>query len=426
MRICVHGLGYIGMATASLFANNGHDVVGYDTDSRVRDRLRRGEPDVSEAELESYVQTAIDSGLTIRDEPVAASYHIICVPTPYDSTAGSADLQYVKDASRTVGSLVRPNDVVVLESTVPPSTTATVIAPILSQSGLAPGEDVGLGYVPETMLPGNAITELRSNDRILGGYDPASAAAIENLYEGVPTGRLNIAPDATTAEFVKLAQNAFRDVNIAYANALALIARDYGIDVRDAIELANIHPRVDVLNPGPGVGGHCLPVDPLFLGAKSNNTDLIDTARRVNQRMPHYIVDRLTEELGSLDDKTVAILGIAYKGNVDDTRNSPGLEIARAIVDAESETRSLEPDPDNGPTLRLCDPQVSNSPFDLKPIPDALEGADAAVLATAHDEFADLSPEQVGSLLDDRVIFDPLDIVDPDPWTEAGFDLLRI
>ncbi|AJF27806.1 UDP-glucose 6-dehydrogenase (plasmid) [Haloarcula sp. CBA1115] len=426
MRVCVHGLGYIGMATASLFANNGHDVVGFDTDDRVRSQLKRGEPDVSEDQLESYVRAAIDSGLTISDEPVPAAYHIICVPTPYDKSAGSADLRYVKEASQTVSSLLRPNDVVVLESTVPPSTTATVVAPILSQSGLEPGEDIGLGYVPETMLPGNAITELRSNDRILGGYDSASTAAIKNLYEAVPTGSLNVAPDATTAEFVKLVQNAFRDVNIAYANALALIARDYGVNVRDAIELANSHPRVDILNPGPGVGGHCLPVDPFFLGANSDNTDLIDTARQVNQRMPHYVVDRLAEELGPLDDKTIAILGVAYKGNVDDTRNSPGLEIARTIVGAESEAPSLEPDRQDTTSLRLCDPYVSNSRYDLEPLSDALDGADAAVLATAHDEFADLSPERVGSLLDTRVIFDTLDVLDSEAWTEAGFDLLRI
>lgn len=425
MSVCVHGLGYIGMATASLFANNGYDVVGYDTDPKVRSQIEWGEPDVSEDELESYLQDAVDAGLTVSDEPVPASYHVICVPTPYDSTAGTADLQYVEDASQNISSLLRPNDVVVLESTVPPSTTATVVAPILAQSGLAPGEDVGLGYVPETMLPGNAIAELRSNDRILGGYDPASAVAIKNLYETVPTGTLNIAPDATTAEFVKLAQNAFRDVNIAYANALALIARDYGVGVRDAIELANCHPRVDILNPGPGVGGHCLPVDPFFLGVKSDNTDLIDTAREVNERMPQYVVDRLTEELGPLDDKAIAILGIAYKGNVDDTRNSPGLAIARAIVDADSAARP-ELDREETATLSLSDPHVSNSPLEIEPIPDALEGANAAILATAHDEFNDLSPARVGSLVEDRVIFDPLDIVDSETWAESGFDVLHI
>jgi len=426
MELCVHGLGYIGLATASLFVHNGHEVTGYDTDDRVRRRLERGEPEVTEAELDSYVRDALDSELTVNSHPVPAEYHLICVPTPYDRDAGRADLQYVEAAARNVRPLLRADDVVVLESTVPPGTTAGVVSPILAQSGLEPGSDIGLGYVPETMLPGNAVTELRSNDRILGGIDADSTAAIEELYGTVPTGDLRVAPDATTAEFVKLVQNAFRDVNIAYANTLALIARDYGVDVREAIRLANNHPRVDILRPGPGVGGHCLPVDPLFLGERSDETRLVDAARGVNDRMPGYVADLVAEALGTLEDKTIAILGVAYKGNVDDTRNSPGLEIARILSDPHTAALRIADGGMGATEVRLCDPHVTSPMLELEPLDDALDGADAAILASAHDEFADLDPRHVGSLLDERVLVDPLDLVDSDSWEQHGFELVGI
>jgi UDP-N-acetyl-D-mannosaminuronic acid dehydrogenase len=431
MTICVHGLGYVGLATAAHFANHGHSVVGFDTDDAVLARLRRGEPATGEAELEAYVEQALSDGLTVSDEPVPADYHLVCVPTPYDRGRGAADLRYVEAAARNVATQLREGDTVVLESTVPPGTTRGRFAGPLEEAGFDPGRDVELGYTPETILPGNTVTELRTNDRIVGGVDRRSTESITELYRPVTTGKVYPAPDTTTAEFVKLAQNAARDVEIAYANTLALVADDYGVDVRSAIALANNHPRVDILDPGPGVGGHCLPVDPLFLGRRSGETDLLDCARRINDRMPDHVVERLDDALGGLDGATVALLGLSYKGNVADTRNSPGLAILRRLTGEVAPVRSSEvavrtdgshPDVD----VRVHDPRVTDAPVELRSLKDAVDGADAVVLAAGHDEFAGLDPDPVGELLARRLVVDPIGLLDRDRWTNNGFEVVGL
>ena len=425
MNLCVHGLGYVGLATASLFANNGHDVTGYDVDDGVIEAIRNGEPSISDPEFQTYVRDALSAGLTASDRPVSADVHFICVPTPYDYEADRANLTYVEQASAAIADVLEPDDVVVLESTVPPGTTQKTLAPILSDSGLTPGVDFELGYTPETVMPGNTVTEIRTNDRIVGGVDDDSTATIAALYEDVIAGAVHTAPDATTAEFVKLVQNAHRDVNIAYANMLALVAADYGVDVRTAIDLSNNHPRVDILDPGPGVGGHCLPVDPLFLGQDSEETTLIDCARRVNDRMPDYVITRLEEALGTVRGATIAVLGVTYKGNVSDTRNSPGLAIARRLA---GHTRSERPVPDGGDNLdvRLHDPVATDPTLALQSQTEALDGADAAVIAASHDQFTDLDPERVGELLERRVVVDPLALLDADRWADAGFEIVGL
>lgn len=433
MTVCVHGLGYIGLATAALFANEGHDVTGYDVDEAVRTRLREGNPDVGEPDLAAFVERALGDGLSVSDEPVPADYQMVCVPTPYDHAAGRAVLSSVEAASETIAGLVRPGDTVVVESTVPPGTTSGPVARRLATSELVPGEDLELVYTPETVLPGNTVMELRENDRIVGGVDRASTAAVRDLYEPAITGTIHEATDPTTAEFVKLAQNAARDVEIAYANSLALLADDHGVDVRGAIDLANSHPRVDVLDPGPGVGGHCLPVDPLFLGQDSDETTLVDAARAVNDRMPGHVVERLAGALGSLEDATIAVLGITYKGNVQDTRNSPGLAIARhlsedAVEAAEAPTGGDAPTPraatdgiDPAVDVRVFDPMLSVGSLEA-----AVAGVDAVVFAAAHDAFADLDPARVAAGLDRRVVVDPVDVLDRDQWRDHGFDVVTL
>lgn len=426
MTICVHGLGYIGLATGSLFANHGHEVVGYDIDESRMDALRRRDLDVQEPEFAAYVDHALANGFDLHNEAVPADYHFICVPTPFDHEADRADLSNVEAVSRVVASVLRPGDAVVLESTVPPGTTESVVGTLLEADGLVAGEDIELAYMPETVLPGNTLTELETNDRVVGGVTDASTGSVRNLMEAVTEGAVHETPDAATAEFVKLVQNAFRDVNIAFANEVALLARDHEIDARAAIRIANHHPRVNVLNPGPGVGGHCIPVDPLFLGQHSDETALIDRARQINDRMPAHVVDVLADEVGPLSGYTVAILGIAYKGNVADTRNSPGLAIARQLqvarVDAVPVTdggwREIE--------VRLTDPHVRDPSFDLVSLSAALDGADAAVIAAAHDEYAALDPAHVGRLLDGNVVVDPLDVLDRDRWTDRGFNVVGL
>lgn len=426
MTICVHGLGYIGLATASLFANNGTEVIGFDVDEDVLERLDEGEPTVSEPNFESYVKDALDGKLTLSPQPRPADVHIICVPTPYDEMNGEADLTFVEDAGRNVATVLRQGDTVILESTVPPGTTTGVLAPILSEEGLDVGDDVDLGYTPETVMPGSTLTELRTNDRIVGGVDEASVRAIESLYEPLTTGDIHVAADPTTAEFVKLAQNAKRNVSIAYANTLALLAENYGVDVRSAISLANNHPRVDILNPGPGVGGHCLPVDPHFLSDGTGATELLDVASQVNDRMPEHVVRMLADAVDSLHGKTVAVLGITYKGNVSDTRNSPGLEVAKLLGDVTTEARTAADGGWGESSVTIHDPRATDSRLPLVSLDSAVEDADAVIFGAAHDEFTDLDPEAIGSKMAGQTVIDPVDVIDVERWTDHGFDVRTI
>ncbi|WP_254535895.1 nucleotide sugar dehydrogenase [Halomarina litorea] len=429
--ICVHGLGYIGLPTAAMLANNGHSVRGYDIDAARVKRLEEGESSIDEPGLDDFVQTAIESGaLTVTTEIRPAEYHVICVPTPFDVEQREADLSYVRAASRTVRSELREGDTIILESTVPPGTTDTVIRPIVEESGLVAGDDFGLSYSPETVLPGNILEELRENDRIVGGISEESTTAAIDLYGSFVQGDIHTTADTTTAEFVKLIQNTFRDTNIALANELAKIARDHDIDAREAIRLANEHPRVDIHHPGPGVGGHCLPIDPWFLGQNSDELDLVSTARQVNDGMTEYIVELLRKELGALEGQRIAILGIAYKGNVDDIRNSPGLALARSLQSAGQMTASVVA-PDGGKAgasidIRLNDPHVNDQTLNLRPIEEATDAADAVVIATDHTEYTQIDPRELRERMDGETVLDTKALVDPTQWEAAGLDVVRL
>jgi UDP-N-acetyl-D-mannosaminuronic acid dehydrogenase len=439
--ICVHGLGYVGLATASLFANAGHEVVGYDPSDRVRAALEARHPRVTEPELREFVCRALDGEdegrLTVSDTPVAADFHLVCVPTPFDESTGHADLKFVDSAARNVGRVLRTGDVVVLESTVPPGTTEGAFRETLeAESGLVASTDFGLAFTPETVLPGNTVAELRTNARIVGGIDAGSREAVRELYGTAIEAERVSAPDCTTAEFVKLAQNASRDVQIAFANEMARIAGDYGVDARAAIGLANHHPRVNILSPGPGVGGHCLPVDPHFLKEDSDSVHLVETARRVNDSMPEYVIELLEGAVGPLEGKTVAVLGVAYKGNVDDARNSPGLAIADLLgvalpegIELHGRAVTLASDGGGhvthgeGVTVRLTDPYVTDDSLDLVSLTAALDGADAAVVTSPHAEYADLDPARVAALGPD-VVVDPFGILVPERWAEADLEVV--
>jgi UDP-N-acetyl-D-mannosaminuronic acid dehydrogenase len=425
--VCVHGLGYVGLPTAAMLANYDHEVSGYDVDDDLRAALRGGDVHLEEPGLRAFVTQALESDhLEITDDVVPAKYQMICVPTPFDESTKSADLDYVREAGRALTPHLRPGDTVVLESTVPPGTTVEELAPILERSGLAAGEDFALVHCPETVLPGNIITELRENDRVVAGVNGVSAESAVRLYESFVSGEIRTATDPTVAEFVKLVQNTYRDVNVALANEIARLAADYGIDSREAIDLANGHPRVDILQPGPGVGGHCLPVDPWFLGADSDELDLIATAREVNDGMAGFVIDVLDSALGGLDGATVAVMGAAYKGNVSDTRMSPGLRLARRL----GEQASTEVAVDGGvaPEVRVHDPHVPDLDPDLDTadLGPALDGADAAVFATDHDEYAALDPGRVAALLDGDVVVDTRGFLDAGAWRDAGLTVRRV
>jgi len=424
--VCVHGLGHVGLPTAALFANEGYDVVGYDVDESVIARLREGEIRGEEPGFRAYVERALDGSFSPRGEPVPADYHLVCVPTPYDYDADRADVSAVETVAETVAGLVRPGDAVVVESTVPPGTTSGTVGPIVERSGLSVGSDVDLAYAPETILPGNILEELRHNDRIVGAVGDVATERIAGLFGDVAEGTVHPAPDPTAAEFAKLAQNAYRDLNIAFANELARLGDDYGVDAREAIGLANEHPRVDILRPGLGVGGECLPVDPLFLGQRSDADELVRCARRVNDGMPAHVARTLRDVLGEVVDRSVAVLGVAYKGGVDDARNSPGLQFARELQRLAAHEEPAAPDGGGGVDVRLHDPHVRDETLDLQPLDAALDGADAAVVATDHGAYADLDPERTGELMAGDAVVDTRAVLDAAAWREAGFTVVTV
>jgi len=412
--ICVHGLGYVGLPTAAMLANTGYTVFGFDVDPDIRAQFRAGEVPVDEQDLERFVKRALDDGFEVVDEVPTADVHLVCVPTPYDEDLDRMDLAYVETAGESIAEVLRPGDAVVLESTVPPGTTDGPFRDALEMSGLSAAEEFRLGYSPETVLPGNTLTELRENDRIVGTAAGRSPAPIVALYDSFASGDVRTA-DATTAEFVKLIQNAYRDVNIAFANEVAKLAHEFGTDAREAVRLANDHPRVDILDPGPGVGGHCIPIDPLFLTHENDVPMLIETARNVNDGMAGFVLQLLSAALDAISGTTVTLLGVAYKGGVGDIRKSPTLAIADRLEEA-------------GATVRLTDPYVSDGDVErtLRSLEESLAGADAAVLVTDHPEYGGLSPRLFAEQMAGEVVVDTRAMLDEDRWTDAGFDVYEI
>ncbi|MGE5375487.1 MAG: nucleotide sugar dehydrogenase, partial [Bacteroidota bacterium] len=329
-KICVLGLGYIGLPTASTFATHGVRVIGVDVNPRVVETLNRGEIHIHEPGLRNIVEDAIKSGnLTVSAAPAQADAFLIAVPTPfheneYNELEGRkyklADMRAVISAAEAIVPCLRKGNLVVLESTSPPRTTLDLVAPILERSGLKAGTDFFLCYSPERVLPGQILRELIENARVIGGVTPESARAGRDLYAVFVKGDI-IETDATTAEMVKLMENTTRDVNIAIANEFSRLAEKFGVDVWEAISLANLHPRINILSPGPGVGGHCISVDPwFFVEAAPELTPLIYHARKVNDEQPHFVLQKVKRAAGELKNRKIAALGLACKPDVDDLR----------------------------------------------------------------------------------------------------------
>lgn len=411
MKVSVLGLGYVGLPTAALAACAGHVVFGYDTDPDLRDGLRRGHVRGREEDVAAAVRTALRDGMLhvcARLEPAEA--YVVCVPTP--SHGNRPDLTYVEAALSEVAKVARPDDLIIVESTVPPGTTERLVRQALRSAGksfLAPR----IVHAPERILPGDIVRELRENDRIIGVRAPEDAQAAKAFYASFVTGRLHVT-DIRTAEFVKVIENTYRDVNIALANELALFCEEIDIDVWQAIDLANNHPRVNLMRPGPGVGGHCIPIDPRFLADQNPfATELIQASRRVNERMPSFVVRRIERLIGESDGNTkVAVLGAAYKANVDDTRESPAVRIAEMLAD-------------RGYRVATYDP-VAHLPKAARTLDEAVAGSDAVLLAVAHDAFRTVDPLHVAALARERVLVDCHNFFDADAWEAVGFSVYTL
>jgi UDP-N-acetyl-D-mannosaminuronic acid dehydrogenase len=416
-KICVLGLGYIGLPTASTFATHGLQVLGVDVNRQVVDILRNGGLHIHEPGLRTLFQAAIGSGnLIVGVEPRPADAFIIAVPTPFLDDK-RADLAYVKAAAEAVVPHLRPGNLVVLESTSPPRTTVDILAPILEKSGLRAGIDFSLAYSPERVLPGQILRELIENARVIGGVDRTSAEAGRQLYATFVRGEI-VLTDATTAEMVKLMENTYRDINIAIANEFSRLAGRFGIDVWEAIAIANRHPRVKILTPGPGVGGHCISVDPWFLvEAAPDLTPLIQAARQVNDSQPQVVVDMARKAVGDLPGRRIAVLGLAYKPDVDDLRESPAIEVARLLAAGGALVRSYEPYKTDA---RLDGLHLVSS------LEQALADVELIILLVRHKPFLELDPLEVARLTKARLVIDTVNAWDLPSWRAAGFRVSRL
>ena len=356
-KVVIVGLGYIGLPTAAVLASGGHDVVGVDVILRVVEGINRGEVHIVEPDLDGLVRSAVMSGrlhAVLVAEP--ADIYLIAVPTPFKN-GHQPDLTYIEEAARAIAPHLRSGNLVILESTSPVGTTEKLAAWLAAErsdlafpSGPQSRTDINLAYCPERVLPGNIVTELVNNDRVIGGLTPQCAARARKFYESFVRGQC-IETDARTAELTKLTENSFRDVNIAFANELSLICDELGINVWELIELANRHPRVNVLKPGPGVGGHCIAVDPWFIvDSAPGSARLIRVAREVNISKPEWVIEKVAaaakltqHRLGR--EVVVACLGLAFKANIDDLRESPSLEIVARIAELRLACRLLVVEP---------------------------------------------------------------------------------
>jgi len=416
-RICVLGLGYIGLPTASTFATQGLKVIGVDVNPQVVETLQNGGLHIHEPGLRTLVQAALSSGnLEISDHPQPADVFIIAVPTPFYADK-RADMRAVTAAAEAILPYLRPGNLVVLESTSPPRTTLELLAPILERSGLQAGDDFYLVYSPERVLPGQILREMIENARVIGGVTPSCAAAGRDLYAIFVRGEI-VLTDATTAEMVKLMENTYRDVNIAIANEFARLADRFQVNVWEAIALANRHPRVNILKPGPGVGGHCISVDPWFLvEAAPHQTPLIQAARNVNSTQPDYVAGLVHSVCGDLKGVRIAILGLSYKPDVDDLRESPAIEIAQSLAASGAEVVAYEP---NKTGAQIAGLECAAS------LEAALEGVALIVLLVAHSDFLKLDPSAVAAMTTARTVVDAINGWSSPAWEQVGFRVFRL
>jgi UDP-N-acetyl-D-mannosaminuronic acid dehydrogenase len=404
-KISVLGLGYVGLPVSAVFAGCGFDVIGVDVEPQIVDTINKGRVHIVEPDLDMVVRAAVSEGklrATLKPEPADA--FIIAVPTPFTGNK-QPDLRYVHQATAAIAPVLQKGNLIVLESTSPVGTTDEICARIAAlrpdlrlpdpQRG---GGDIHIAHCPERVLPGRVLHELVHNDRIIGGISSECAKRVAELYRSFMRGELHLT-DARSAELAKLTENAYRDVNIAFANELSIICEKLGIDVWNVIELANRHPRVNILKPGPGVGGHCIAVDPWFIvAAAGDSAKLLRSAREVNDSKPKLVFDKIKNAAKDLGSPIIACLGLSYKADIDDLRESPALEIVEMLAHA-----------DLG-SLHIVEPHIERLPpalsgyknLRLSGLEPALAAAQIVVLLVDHRAFRAIDRK----ILDGKAVID--------------------
>ena len=393
MKVCIIGQGYIGLPTAALFARNHCEVVGVDISEEMIENLNKGIIHIEEPGIAGIIKKAVELKVyTASLTPQKADAFIITVPTPYIAENYSCDLSYVITACNSILPYLEKGNTVIIESTIAPMSTDETIKPIFENAGFTIGEDLYLAHCPERVLPGKIIEELIHNDRIIGGITPECAKKASEVYGQFVEGDL-ILTEAKTAELSKCMENTFRDVNIALANELAKICAEIGVNALDVIEMANKHPRVNLHSPGPGVGGHCLAIDPYFIYAKApEQAKIIKLARDTNNSMPRFVCENVKK---IIKEGKIAVLGVSYKGNTGDDRESPAYEIIAELS--------------NNYKIAIHDPHIDNPNFvDLN---EATKDADLILILCDHNEFKELDYDLISKNMSNPIIFDTKNII---------------
>ncbi|MBG9721216.1 nucleotide sugar dehydrogenase [Bacillus mycoides] len=404
MKICVIGLGYIGLPTSAVFAKHGAEVVGVDINSEVVDKLNRGEIHIEEPGLGEVVKEAINEGLLRASlTPEEADAFIIAVPTPNQKDEHkSCDLTGVLTAVKKIIPYIKKDNVLIVESTIAPRSMNDYVQPLIEEAGFVVGKDIFLVHCPERVLPGKIMNEIVYNNRIVGGITPTCAQKAAQVYGMFVQGEI-VKTDAKTAEMSKLMENTFRDVNIALSNELAKVCNTLEINVLDVIEMANKHPRVNIHQPGPGVGGHCLAVDPYFIVAKAPElTNIIQMSRDTNISMPSYVVENVGKLLKGIEKPKVAVFGVTYKGNTDDMRASPALEVIDLLRE-------------QGYEVAIHDPYIQASFFKTLSSEEALEAADLLLVLTDHSEFSSMDYNKLAAKMRQPLLFDTRNCIVENP-----------
>lgn len=413
-KICIIGLGYIGLPTASMLANNGYDILGVDINDQVVDKLSSGNLHIEEPDLEDIFLRAFKSKkIRVSKNIEKSDIFIITVPTPLTEDK-KAELKYVLEASTGISKYIEKGNLVILESTSPPGTTEDLVGgTIFKSTNLQAGKDFYLAFCPERVLPGKIVYELVNNKRIIGGIDRQSAEKAKEVYSRFVKNEI-LLTDLKTAEFVKLVENTYRDVNLAFSNELSLICGDYGIDIWEVIKYANMHPRVNILNPGPGVGGHCIPIDPWFIIQNIDRKDtLIEKSRNINDKIPLIVAEKIASLIKDIKNPKVSLFGATYKENIGDTRESPTAAVIREI-----KRKNIG--------FSIYDPIADNFKFKISDLDECLVDSDLLVLLVGHDIYNDIDLNKISELMRNKMILDTRNFFNSESVLKHGFKYYKL